>query len=240
MKDTSPQKGKEKENMREDQQAGSASNQAANMENNAARAPQQTETSSEVPNSSQRSMTVRERLPLSYWGDGPFTMMRRFSEEMDRFMDRVFEDVGIGRSWLTSRFGRGGERGAGLWSPQIEMYERDNQLVVCADLPGLKKEDIKIEFNDDRLTIQGERHQEHEEKQQSYQRSERSYGSFYRTIPLPEGVDAEKAQATFQDGVLKITMPMPQQEERRGRHIEIQGSSEQSPRSEVTSSAEQR
>jgi HSP20 family protein len=222
MKDAPQQKVKEEENAGEGQQAESSPSQAADAGSSPAHAPQQTGTSGEDPNQSQQSVTARERFPLSYLGDGPFTMMRRFSEEMDRFMDRVFEEVGTGRGWLASRFGRGGERGPGLWSPQIEMYERDNQLVVCADLPGLKKENIRIDFSGDTLTIQGERHQECEDKQPGYRRSERSYGGFSRIIPLPEGIDAEKAQATYQDGVLKIIMPMPPQKERRGGRIEIQ------------------
>jgi HSP20 family protein len=160
-------------------------------------------------------------------GEGPFTMMRRFSEEMDRFMERMFGDFGFGRGWMESPFSRGQELGQGMWSPQIEVCEHDNQLIVCADLPGLKKEDLKIECTDDALIIQGERRHEHEDTQQGVHRSERSYGGFYRAIPLPEGVSAENAQATFQDGVLRITMPLPQQAQSRGRRIEIQGAEAQ-------------
>jgi HSP20 family protein len=236
MKETTQQQGKEKENVGESQQpqsqqAGFSPSQTANVGTSPAQSPQQSQTNGESSSQAQRELTGRERFALSHWGDSSFTMMRRFSEEMDRFRDRVFEDFGMGRSWLASRFGRGGERGHSMWSPQVEIYERENHLVICADLPGLKKDNIKVEFKDNVLTIQGERQQEYEEKQQGYQRSERSYGSFYRAIPLPEGIDAGKVQATFQDGVLKITMPMPQQEERRGRRIEIQGGGEPSLRS---------
>jgi HSP20 family molecular chaperone IbpA len=153
--------------------------------------------------------------------------MRRFSDEMDRFMDRFFTDFGFGRGWPGVRWGHSRESGQSMWSPQIEVSEHDNQLIICADLPGLKKEDIKVEFSDDTLTIQGERRQEYEQTQEGYQRSERSYGSFYRSIPLPKGIDPGNAKATFQDGVLKVTMPMLHHEERRSRRIEIQGSDEQ-------------
>jgi HSP20 family protein len=85
--------------------------------------------------------------------------MRRFSEEMDR----LFEDFGFGSCGLTPSFGRGsmsdfGEFGRGLWSPQIETFEREGQLVIRADLPGLSKDDVNVELNDDAITISGERH----------------------------------------------------------------------------------
>ena len=154
------------------------------------------------------------------FGGSPFGLMNRFAEEMDR----LFEDFGLGRGWLQPRFGREfgprGEMGQALWSPQIEAFEREGQLVVRADLPGLNKDDIRVEITGDALTIQGERKQEHEEKREGYYRSERGYGSFYRSIPLPEGVNAEEAKADFRDGVLEIAMPAPQREQRR-RQLEI-------------------
>lgn len=169
---------------------------------------------------SQQGMARRDWFTPSHWTENPFAMMRRFSDEMERF----FDDFGFGRGWLRSRLGHGREFGQGVWSPQVEVSEHDNQLVVCADLPGLKKEDIKVEFSEGALTIEGERRQEHEETQVGYQRSERSYGRFYRSIPLPEGVDPEKAKANFQNGVLKITMPMPQHKGSQSRRIDVQGS----------------
>jgi HSP20 family protein len=175
----------------------------------------------------QQERTRRDWFAPSAWTENPFAIMRRFSDEMDRMMDRFREDFGFGRGWLGSRFGSGREFGRGLWSPQIEVCERDNQLMVCADLPGLKKEDIQIEFSQNALTIQGERRQDHEETHEGHRTSERSYGKFYRRIPLPEGVKPENAKATFQDGELKIIIPMPQQEAPRSRRIEIQGAEDQ-------------
>ena len=96
-----------------------------------------------------------------------------------------------------------------------------NQLVICTDLPGMKQEDIQIEVGDDLLTIQGERRNEFEDTQEGYYRSERSYGSFSRAIPLPEGVDAEQAKASFENGVLKINFPLPRQQQQRKRRIEV-------------------
>src|SRR5207245_93860 len=101
-----------------------------------------------------------------------------------------------------------------------EVFERNNQLVVRADLPGLTKDDINVDIDDDRITIRGERQSEHEEDEKGFYRSERSYGSFYRSVPLPQGVDAEQAKADFKNGVLEITMPLPAKKS-SGRRIEI-------------------
>ncbi|HEX8501297.1 MAG TPA: Hsp20/alpha crystallin family protein [Pyrinomonadaceae bacterium] len=103
---------------------------------------------------------------------------------------------------------------------QVEVFEREGQLVVRADLPGLKKEDVKVEVSNDTLTISGERKSEHEEKREGFYRSERSYGSFQRQIPLPEGVNADDARATFNNGVLEISIQAPQRES-RSRRLEI-------------------
>ncbi len=148
----------------------------------------------------------------------PFTLMRRFSEEMDR----LFGDVGLGRNWLAPVLDRA-QFSQDLWSPQVEMFERDNQLVVRADLPGLTKDDVNVEFSDEGITIEGERKNEHEEKGEGYFRSERSYGKFFRRLAVPEGVNAENAKATFENGVLEVTMPAPKRAERKARRLEITG-----------------
>jgi HSP20 family protein len=147
----------------------------------------------------------------------PFTFMRRFSEEMDH----LFEDFG-GRGWLTPMLDKA-QLPQGPWSPQVEIFERDNQLVLRADLPGLTKDDVNVEIANDGITIEGERKNEHEEKREGYYRSERSYGKFYRRIPMPEGVKAEDAKATFNHGVLEITIPATKREERKPRRLEIRG-----------------
>src|SRR5262249_51191407 len=159
----------------------------------------------------------RDWLTPSAWTENPFALMRRLSDEMERF----FEDLGLSRGWLGSRLGHGREFGHGLWSPQIEVSERDNQFVVCADLPGLKKEDIQVEFSDGALTIQGERRQEQEDARGGYRRSERSYGRVYRRVPLPARAGPEGATATFTDGVLKVDMPVPARAGGRGRRSAI-------------------
>jgi HSP20 family protein len=155
----------------------------------------------------------------------PFAFMRRFSEEMDR----LFEDFGFGRGFPAPPpdlgLGRFGEAGGSLWSPQVEVFERGGQLIVRADLPGMTKDDVNIEVADDALVIRGERREEREENEEGYYHTERSYGSFYRSIPLPAGVDAENANATFRDGVLEITLEAPQRQS-RSRRLEIREGTE--------------
>jgi HSP20 family protein len=167
----------------------------------------------------QRGMTRRDWFTPSAWAESPVALLRRFSEEMDRLV----EEFGLRRGWLGSRFGRGREGGPVPWSPPVEISERENQLIIWADLPGMKKQDITLEVTDDVLTLQGERRPEYEDVPGGERRSERSYGSFYRAIPLPKGVDPASAQVTFQDGVLKITLPLPRREEPKSRRLDIQG-----------------
>jgi HSP20 family protein len=149
--------------------------------------------------------------PFDLFRTSPFAMMRRFMEDMEQ-------------QWSSLGTGRGGQGigtpGGTSFAPPMEIFERDGHLVVRADLPGLTKDDIQVEVTEDSLTITGERRSEHEGQQGGVLRSERHYGSFHRHIPLPEGVNAEQVRASFQDGVLEITMPAPQQQA-RGRRIEI-------------------
>jgi len=140
---------------------------------------------------------------------------------MDQLFGAVFANFGMGQGGLAPHGGRGLGFLPAQWAPPIEVLERDHQLVVRAELPGLSKDDVKVEVMDDMLTIAGERRDEHEENRQGYRHSERRYGRFFRRLPLPEGVKAEDIRATFQNGVLEITMPAPQPEP-RGRRIEVQ------------------
>jgi len=161
-----------------------------------------------------REGQLTRRVP-SAWGGSPWGALQQFSEEVDR----MFGDFGFGRRWLGSPMSRTG--GAEHWAPQIDVFQRNNELVVKADLPGLKKDDVKIDITDDGLTIQGERRSEHQEEREGVYRSERSYGSFYRVVPLPEGAMTDQAKATFNNGVLEITMPAPPEQVTRGRRLEI-------------------
>jgi HSP20 family protein len=145
-----------------------------------------------------------EQLPAplssSTWLLGsPFDLMRRFNDEMQGF------------------FGHGA-----TWEPNIEVFQRANEFVIRADLPGMDKGDVIVDIADDAVTIRGERREDHEEEHDGFYRSERVYGSFYRVIPLPEGAIAETAKATFRNGVLEIVVQAPPREVSRGRRVEIE------------------
>ncbi len=162
----------------------------------------------------------------------PFAVMQRMADDMDR----LFEQFGFGRTGLgvAPRLGSLGslldddlwsERGSQalntVWTPQVEAFRRGDNLVIRADIPGVEKDDVHVEIENDMLTISGERKEEHEENRGGYYRSERSYGQFYRAIPLPEGVNAEKCDASFKDGVLEVTLPAPRTEERKTKRIQV-------------------
>jgi HSP20 family protein len=155
-----------------------------------------------------------------------FGVMQRFADEIDR----IFDDFGFGTFGLSPRFARrnwgspwwrGGQAQWDVWNPDVEVFQRGNEIVVRADLPGLKREDVKVDVTDDGITIQGERRREEKEEREGFYRSERSYGTFTRFIPLPEGAITDQAKAHFKDGVLQITVPAPPEQVSRGRRIEI-------------------
>ena len=181
----------------------------------------------------QRGSDIVRREPQ--FAGTPFTFMRRFSEEMDR----LFEDFGFGRGLLAPGFERSLDAlTGGTWMPQVEVVERDNQLIVRADLPGMTKDDISVDVEGNSLVIRGERKTERQENEEGYYRSERSYGSFYRQIPLPSGVNAEEASAEFRNGVLEITMPAPKKTEEARRTLEIAGDSEKQPQTKARSAGQ--
>ena len=124
--------------------------------------------------------------------------------------------------WPSSRWPALDMADARAWTPTIEVFEKDNRLVTKVDLPGLKKEDVKVEVADGHLAISGERKREVEEKKKNVYRSEREYGSFYRVVPLPVGVKLEDVKATFANGVLEVSVPLPARPEARVRKVEIQ------------------
>jgi HSP20 family protein len=144
--------------------------------------------------------------------------MRRFAEDIDQLFDGWFGG--------TPAFGRGDQPRRSAWWPQVEARQERNTVTVSAALPGLRKEDVTVEVDDDDvLTIKGERRQDQQRTERVFRHSERSYGSFYRAIRLPRGADPAKATAQFRNGVLTVTMPAPGVEQRGGRRIAIQGES---------------
>jgi len=138
-------------------------------------------------------------------------MMRRFTKNMERLFED-FEGFRIPGFFNREFFPFRTEFENVEWMPQVELLQNNGELMVKADLPGLTKNDVKVELTDEMLTISGERKEEKEEKREGFYRSERSYGRFYRQIPLPEGVKTDKAAATFRNGVLEVTMPAPKME----------------------------
>jgi HSP20 family protein len=155
--------------------------------------------------------------------------MRRMAEDMDR----LFDDFGLGRTGvgLLPTFGADFDRDrwrgssmldrAAAWTPQVETFRRGDKLVVRADLPGLRKEDVKVEIDDGVLAISGERREEHEEDRDDYYRSERTYGQFYRAIPLPDGVSDDQCEASFKDGVLEVSLSAPKEAKRSAKQIQV-------------------
>jgi HSP20 family protein len=130
------------------------------------------------------------------------------------------------QAWFSRNPFRSIEREGGLWAPRVEVFQKGDRFIVRADLPGLKKDDVQVDLNDDTITIHGERRAEHEEQREGYYHSEREYGQFHRTVPLPGGVIADSAEASFRNGVLEISMQAPPAEATRGRRLEIKDTSQ--------------
>ncbi len=129
------------------------------------------------------------------WGITPWRPFRELEE-----WERRFDDL-WGRPLLRLPVE---ERG---WMPAVDIFEKEDKFVVKAELPGIKEDDIHVSVVGDTLSIKGEKKTETEVKEEDYYRSERSYGSFCRSIPLPPNVDANKIEASFEDGVLEVTLP---------------------------------
>ena len=143
----------------------------------------------------------------------PLASLRHLTAEFDRFFPELFFRRPPGQSPLE----------ATAWMPQIDVFEKDNTLVTKVDLPGLKKEDVKVELIDGALVISGERTTGAEEKREGFYRCEREYGAFYRSIALPDGVKAADVKATFVDGVLEVSVPLAAQATPDVQKIEIDG-----------------
>ena len=158
-----------------------------------------------------------ELVPARAFRD-PFTALRQMTSEFDRFFEDPF--VTAFRFPRFFRTPRSAEPTG--WLPEIDVFEKDNRLVTKIDLPGLKKDDVKVEVVEGQLVISGERKSEAEETKEQYYRCEREYGSFYRSVPLPEDVKLEDVKATFTDGVLEVSVPLPAKAETKPHKVEIQ------------------
>jgi len=139
----------------------------------------------------------------------PVRELTSLQNEMNRLFNTFFDPPATAGNGSTLR----------RWIPAMDLVETDEHFVLKADLPGLSEEDVNIEVEDNVLTISGERKAEQEEKKEGYFRVERAYGSFRRSLTLPEGVDSDAVQASFDRGVLEVRIPKP--EERKPRRVSI-------------------
>lgn len=123
----------------------------------------------------------------------------RLREELDRTLQNWWNDNGDFEKFFA---------GTG-WQPSVDISECDDAIEVKVDLPGIKPEDVDISVTDNRLTMKGEREEKEETKEKSMHRVERRYGSFYRSIELPAGTNADQVTAESDNGVITITLPRP-------------------------------
>jgi HSP20 family protein len=140
----------------------------------------------------------------------PVAELNTIHNEMNRLFNTFFEQPAT----ATGRNGNGRR-----WLPAMDLVETEDQYVLRADLPGLSDEDVNVQLEDDVLTISGERKAEQETRQEGFYRLERPFGSFARSLTLPEGVDADGVQAHFDRGVLEIRIPKPEQ--KKPRQVQI-------------------
>jgi len=150
-----------------------------------------------------------EVLPMTIVRWEPLREFSTLQNEMNRLFNTVFDAPSPSNGGSTLR----------RWMPAMDLVETDDHFVLRADLPGLNEDDVKIEFEDGTLTVSGERKAEHESKNEGYYRVERAFGSFSRSLTLPQGIDPEAVTAGFDRGVLEVRIPKP--EERKPRRIEI-------------------
>src|SRR5215212_157630 len=140
----------------------------------------------------------------------PFRDLRGLQDEVNRLfstnLSRVFGDEGIAR---------------GAWNPNVDIYENKDQIVIEAELPGMNREDFDLSFENNVITLRGERRFEKKDETDNYHRVERSYGSFTRSFTLPPTVSGEGITAEYRNGVLRIALP--KREEVKARRIEIAG-----------------
>jgi HSP20 family protein len=145
----------------------------------------------------------------------PFREMERLQSEMNRIFD------GINR--VPEANGNALMQNGRVWSPSVDVAENAQEIVVHAELPGMKQEDIDIELNGDTLTLRGERKFENEERKENFVRIERSYGRFQRSFTIATPIQHDKVSATYRDGVLEIHLP--KSEEQRPRKVQVVRSS---------------
>jgi HSP20 family protein len=162
------------------------------------------------------------------FGDDPFMSLHR---EMNRLFDDVFR--GSSGSWA----GRPGESGSNFVQAHMDVSETENEVRICAELPGVSQDDVDVTLQDDVLTIRGEKKLERKDETENFHFMERSYGTFQRSLKLPFVVEPQQVKAEFNNGVLTVTLPKTKAQERSHR-VQIQGGGQRGRTSEVEVSSE--
>ncbi len=140
----------------------------------------------------------------------PFKELRSLQDEMNRIFHSNFP----------AQFSHE-EMASGGWTPSVDIYESEGEIVLEAELPGMKREDFDVSIENNVITLKGERHFEKNDEGDNYHRVERSYGSFTRSFSLPHSVSAESTSADFKNGILRVSLP--KKEEAKARKIEVKG-----------------
>lgn len=161
---------------------------------------------------SEKSVATRQSNGVSSRRWDPFEMLGQLRTDVDR----LWRGWPFGE-WPFEKIGAGGER----WVPRLDAYEKDGRLIVKAELPGIARDDIEVSVENGNLIVKGERKKEETIEEENYYRMERSYGSFYRSIPLPHGVTEDQMSAMYSDGVLEVSMPLPVQEAPEPKRIPV-------------------
>src|SRR5690349_2084053 len=168
---------------------------------------------------------ARRRIVMAIVRYDPFRDLRTLQEEVNRLfstnLNRSFGDEGIGR---------------GAWAPSVDIYENKDQIVLEAELPGMKQEDFDLSIENNVITLRGERKFERSEETDNYHRVERSYGAFTRSFTLPQTVSAEGATAEYNNGVLRVTLP--KRVETKSRRIQVTGTGAGSMQKTIDTTAE--
>jgi len=148
--------------------------------------------------------SLRDFDPFEEWGT--------IQDRINRLFEETFGRYPVGKRESLER----------TWSPVVDIYEEKDNIIVKAELPGIKKEDVSIEIKNNVLTISGERKHEAEKKKENYHRIERYYGKFSRSFTLPETVQVDKVKASYKDGILEITLPKAEEAKPKSIPITIE------------------
>ncbi|MFB6357249.1 MAG: Hsp20/alpha crystallin family protein [bacterium] len=137
----------------------------------------------------------------------PFRGLQDLEDEFEDLLSRV-------------KGGNGESTSLSAWTPKVDIFEQGDEVIIESELPGIDREDIDVSLEDNQLTIEGERTVEQEQEDRNYYRSERVYDSFRRSFSLPRNIDREQVQATYEDGVLRVSLPVT--EESKAKRVAIE------------------